>query len=194
MVAFTTNIGLAKPTNSEAAVEWIEGNQYYSDNNVIVTAKVNTILTSYTPTINAQTTPPNIGAGAIRGEYLNQQGFITGNFVVEFVDPGVAGGTGEWGVSLPFVIDNSFHIVATAFNAAPAGSFTVIGEGYFFDNSNLNTSGSLALEATTVGGVSYARFIVENTPTKTSRYLTNNSPSTVGTVDKLTGQFFYKKA
>jgi hypothetical protein len=77
-VTFTPNIGLAKPNEAELAANWVNGTQLQEDNNAILEDKTNVVLTAYTPTIIAQTTAPNIGAGLIKGEYQLFQGFVFG--------------------------------------------------------------------------------------------------------------------
>lgn len=192
VVNFTTNIGLAKPDNNEVAENWVNAIQLTDDNNLIIEDKTDVNLLAYTPVLAAQTTAPSIGAGQSRGEYCDVQGFVFGNFVIEFTDPGVSAGSGEYGISLPFVADNSFHSVGTAFNAAP-GQYSCIGEGYMHDATAIATSGNLALDVVTVGGVSYARLITETYSGKTSRIFTNGQPYTLATGDKWSGQFFYKR-
>ncbi len=193
MVAFTPNISLAKPTNSEVAKNWIELSQYQSGNNTTITNKTNIALTNYSPVFTGHVTPPSIGAGAIRAEYMDQQGFVTGNFVIEFLDPGVSVGSDVYGLSLPFPVDGTFHSVGTALNQN-VGSFSCIGEGYVFDASNINGSGGLAFDAVTISGVSYLRFITQTYSTKTSRLFRDTQPISVSTADRISGQFFYKKA
>lgn len=191
-VSFTSNIGLAKPDDTELAKNWATATQLQDDNNVIVIDQMDIALSSYTPTINAQTTPPNVGAGSLRGEYQDIQGIIFGSFIVEFLTGGIVIGSGEYGISLPFVVDNVFHNVGTAFNATP-GPFSVIGDGYIYDSG----VGAVlaALDVVTVGGVSYARFLTEahTVPAKTSRVARENMPMTVADQDKFTANFIYKK-
>ena len=194
MVAFTSNIALAKPTNSELAADWIEGQEYYEDNNGIVQTKANITLQSYTPVMTATTTPPSVGAGVLRGEFIEVQGMILGGFVIEFLDPGVSSGLGEIGISLPVVADASYHTVATTFNATPVGAFSCIGEGYIFNDSNVNASGTVALEVCTVSGVSYVRMVTETFTGKTGRLVSNAQPASLGDLDGFAGNFMYKKA
>ena len=194
VVSFTSNIALAKPSEAELASNWVNGTQLQSDNNLIIIDKMDVNLTSYTPVLNAQTTAPGVGAGTVRGEYVDIQGFISGNFIVDFLTPGIIVGSGEYGISLPFPADGAFHIVGTAFNNT-VGTASCIGEGYIFDNSAVGLSGTCALDVVTVAGVSYARIVLEQfvTIAKTSNLYRDNMPSTVGTLDRWTGQFFYKR-
>ncbi len=194
VVSFTPNIGLAKPDNSELALNWTRATKLQEDNNLIIMDKTEIDLQSYTPVLNATTTPASIGAGAVRGEYQDFQGFIVGTFVIEFVDPGVSIGAGEYGISLPFVADNTYHTVATTFNQSP-GVASCIGEGYIYDNSNASLSGPVALDVATVGGVSYARLVTGTfaAPVKTNRLYAAGMPSNVGTLDRWCGSFWYKR-
>lgn len=194
-VTTTPNIGLKKPDDTELAEDWVNTPAHQAVNNTAIENNSTITLTSYTPTLLAQTTNPNTGVGALRGEYQNIQGFITGSFIIDFTDPGVAAGSGEYGVSLPFVADGSFHSVGANFNDVP-GAFSVIGEGFIMDNSAVATSGFVALDVITKSGVSYARLLTElfTAPAKTSRFMTNTMPFTVATGDCFSGSFFYKKA
>jgi len=192
-VVFTPNILLAKPDATELATNWATNTQLADDNNVVITAQSDIVLANYTPVITAQTTPPNIGAGSCKGEYQDLQGIVMGTFLVEFLDPGITIGSGEYGISLPFVADSTFHNVGTALNATP-GPFTVIGDSYIYDNGGVATAFA-CLDVVTVGGVSYARMLTEahTAPAKTSRVARDSMPVVVGTIDKFSGQFIYKR-
>lgn len=194
VVNLTSNIQLAKPDNNEIAKDWAQLDEWQRYNNNIIEDKTDINLTSYTPVLAAQTTAPSFGAGVARGEYQDIQGFIVGTFVIEFLDPGVSVGSGEYGFSLPFTCDNTYHQVGTAFNNA-TGANSCIGEGYIFDNSNASLSGPVALDVVTVTGVSYARVITGTfaAPVKTSRVYRDGMPSNLGTLDRITGSFFYKR-
>ncbi len=194
-VNFTTNIALAKPTDTELALNWARGTKLQEDNNIIIVNEMDKPVTSYTPVLAAQTTAPTVGSGGAQlGEYQDNQGIITGTFMVSFFTAGITAGSGEYGISLPFVVDNSFHSVGTAFNAIP-GQFSVVGEGFISDSSAVATSGSVALDVVTVGGVSYARLLTEahTTPAKTSRMFRDAMPFTVADGDLFIGNFCYKK-
>jgi len=194
-VNFTTYAGLAKPTETELALNWARSQQLADDNNTIIMNKANLATTTYTPTLAAQTTAPSAGAGTRIGQYQDIHGFIMGNFKIQFLDPGVSSGNGFYAISLPAVADGSFHVVGTAFDTG-TGSPTVIGEGYVLDISAVATSGTVALDVVTVGGVSYCRLLTEafTAPAKTSRLFTNGMPFTLATGDYFAGSFFYKKA
>lgn len=192
-VNFTTYIALAKPDKNELAVNWIEGTQLYDDNTTIIEAKTNIPVVSYTPVITATSVAPTLGTtGAIRGEYVEVQGFIFGNYVVEFTGTGITSGTGEYAISLPSVIDNVFHTVVTSLNSN-IGTASCIGEGFIFDADTFATNGEVALDAATVAGVSYVRMCTESHVGKTSRLFRDANPFTMSTGDKFTGTFFYKK-
>lgn len=193
-VLFTPNIGLATPDENEVAKNWATNTQLADDNNVIIIDQSDINLLTYTPAIAAQTTAPSIGAGTIRGEYQDMLGFVTGSFAIEFLDPGVTVGSGEFAISLPFVVDNVFHSVGTAFNATP-GPFSVVGEGYIMDSSVVAQSGHIALDVVTVSGTSYVRMLTEahTTPVKTSRIVRDSMPFALATGDTFIGSFFYKK-
>lgn len=193
MVAFTPNIGLAKPTETELALEWARSSKLQEDNNLILIDKTDVNLLAYTPVLTAQTTPPSVGTGFTEGEYMDFQGFIIGTFAVEFFDAGITVGNGEYGISLPFPVDGAYHSVGTALNQS-TGTFSCIGEGYIWDNSSVGSSGSVALDAVTFGGVSYARLVTETHALKTSRVFRDSMPFAVANNDKFTGGFIYKKA
>lgn len=192
-VSFTPNIGLAKPDTLEQAVNWIESAQLYDDNNLIIEDKTDINLVAYTPVIGASTTAPSVGSGTRKGEYQDIQGWIQGSFVIEFLDPGVTGGTGDFGISLPVPADGTFHTVGTAFNNN-TGANSCIGTGYVYDGSSVTNSGSCALDVITVTGVSYARLVLETFTGKTGRVVGANNPITMATLDRWSGTFIYKKA
>ena len=192
-VTFTTNIALAKPDGTEIAENWVNNIELIEDNNLIIIDKMDVNLTTYSPTLTAHTTAPNKGTGNTDGEYCDVQGFVFGNFIVEFFDAGITVGSGEYGVSLPFPVDATYHSVGTALNDA-MGAFSVIGEGSIWDNSSVGNSGSVALDVVTVGGVSYVRLCLETFAGKTSPVFRDSMPFAVANNDKFTGQFFYKRA
>lgn len=192
-VTNTPNIGLYKPDETELAGNWDDTGGLCELNNIIIEAKTNIPLTSYTPTFVGSTTNPNVGAGFIVGEYCLVQGFVWGNFNIQFLDPGTAPGTGAgaYGISLPFAADTSFHSVGTSLSDVP-GAASCIGEGHFIDNT-VALSGTAALDIVAVAGTTYARFITETFVGKTAAFFTPGMPMSFATNDKLTGQFFYKK-
>jgi hypothetical protein len=154
-------------------------------------------LTAYTPVITAASSAPSTGSGLNaggRGQYQDFQGFVTGCFIVEFWNPGVAVGSGEYGVSLPFPVDGSFHTVGTNLNDS-SGALSIIGEGYVLDISAVATSGSVALDAVTVAGVSYVRMLTEafTSPAKTARVVRDSMPFALSDGDCVSGQFYYKR-
>ena len=190
-VTFTPNIGLAKPTESELALNWARATQLCEDNNLIIMDKTDINSVAYTPVLAGATTPPSVGAGSVAGQYQEAQGFVWGSFVIQFVDPGVAVGNGEYGITLPFVADGAFHTVGNAL-ALGTGTHSCIGEGYALDDNSIPNCGTLALDVVTFGGVSYARFITETHAAKTSRVFRNAMPFSVATLDNISGSFFYK--
>lgn len=195
-VSFTTNVGLAKPTGSELAEEWVNGAKLQEDNNIIIAAQTNKILSFYTPTIIGATSNPNIGAsGSSFGEYQDINGFIIGRFIITFSGAGISVGSGEYGISLPFPVNEVFYYVGTALNDVP-GFPNVVGEGYHYDDSSVATSGSAALDIVTISSVSYVRFITEahTSPAKTSRIFRDSMPYAVAANDTLAGDFCYLKA
>lgn len=195
-VTFTPNIGLAKPTEAELALEWTRNTKLNEDNNLLIIDKADVNMTTNTSgSIIAQTTPPSVGAGFCKLEWTEFQGFISGYFIVEFFSPGFAGGSGNYGIALPIVIDSTFHTVGTALNGA-VGPNSIIGEAYLFDFSASATCGHAVLDAVTISGVSYVRMISElyTSPAKTSPVVQNGQPFTVADQDRFTGHFFYKKA
>lgn len=193
-VTFTSNIGLAKPSETELAKEWTRNSKLMEDNNTILIDKMDINISTYTPVVRAQTTNPNLGTGETKGEYIDFQGIIIGNAMFKFLDSGISAGVGEYGVSLPFPVDGSFHAVGSALNDIP--QYSVIGEGHCYDASNINSSGSFAVDAVTISGVSYARMITEvyTVPTKTSRFITHDRIFVPVSGDGFTLNFWYKKA
>lgn len=193
VVAFTPNIGLAKPDKNEIAKNWTgNGFDLIEDNNVIIAAQAEIPINTYTPILTAQTTPPNVGAGSIKGQWQDIQGIIFGGFTIDLLDPGVFAGVGEWAISLPVVMDNVYHQMGGGINSVP-GALDIIGEGYLYDLSSTNASGSCALDAVNSGGVSYVRMILEGYATKANRLYQTGNPFTPVTGDKFVGTFVYKK-
>lgn len=193
-VTFTTNIGLAKPTESELAKNWATATELADDNNQIIISKANIQVVSYAAVLIGPSTNPNVGAGSITAEYIDFQKIIFGEFVIKFTAPGVADGTGTgaYGISLPFLADNTFHTVGSSLNDNP-GNASCIGEGYFVDSSAVNTSGMCALDVITTGGVSYARMMPEAYTGKTVRFVGPSAPVALADGDGMTGSFIYKR-
>lgn len=193
VVNFTSNLALAKPTESEIAKNWVANTQLQDDNNVIITAKTDLQVASYTPTLVATTTPPGLGTGTAKGEYQLVENFVFGSFLIEFLDAGISSGSGEYGFSLPFPVDGVYHTVGTALNQIP-GNLSCIGEGYIYDATVINNSGSVAIDAVTISGVSYARLVTETFAGKTNRMVGGSMPFALANNDKFFGNFFYRKA
>jgi len=192
VVTFTPNVGLAKFDDSDLAKDFVVGANYNSANNNIMINKTNFPLQAYGSIIVGKTSNPSYGAGGIRFDYQEFQGFTWGTFVVVFLDPGVSAGSGEYGIRLPYVADSSYHAVGTALDWIP-GFNHVIGEGYAQDASATGNSGICAIDIVTVGGVSYARLATGAYSGKTGRCIGGGTgPFTVADQDKLTGSFFYK--
>jgi hypothetical protein len=191
-VTFTSNVGLAKPDETELAENWVNGPNLQDDNNQILIAQTNLTLNTYTPVLKAQTSDPSTTTSILQGAYQDIQGIVTGTFRLLFVT-GITVGSGEYGVSLPFPADAAYHSVGTAFNHA-VGSLSIIGEGYIHQGSTVNNSGSIALDVVTVGGVSYARLLFENFAGKTSRVVRDTQPWSIANGNNWNGQFMYKKA
>lgn len=192
-VTFTPNLGLAKPTNSELANNWVKGTKLQEDNNLIIADRTDIGLAYYTPSVIGHLSNPSVGVGATDGQYQDIDGFIMGNFRITFVDPGVAAGSGEYGFSLPFLADGTFHTAQTALNAT-VGVASCIGEGYYFDASAVATSGIAAVDLVTIGGTSYARLITEAFTGKTNRVFALANPLTFANGDRVSANFFYKRA
>ena len=189
----TTYIGLKKPTEDELALNWTRSADIIEDNNTQIIDKADVNIQPKTQALTASTTAPNLGAGSITMEIVDFEGFVTGSCNIVFTDPGVSAGSGVYGVSLPFEVNATYHAVGSALTDAP-GAFDCIGEGYFYDSSAVGTSGSLAIDAVTVSGTSYARFITETFAGKTARHVTNSQPVAPATGDRITFSFVYKKA
>lgn len=193
-VTFTTNLALAKPDATEIAENWVNNTQLCDDNNLIIEDAMDIGITSYTPSFICTTTNPNLGAGSIAGEWSLVGGFVFGSFVIQFLDPGTAPGTGTgaYGISLPVPADGAFHSVGTTLSDQP-GVASCIGEGHIIDNT-VALGGTVALDVVTVAGTSYARLITETFVGKTAAFFTAGMPMSFATNDKITGSFFYKKA
>jgi hypothetical protein len=195
VVSTTTNLGLSKPDETELASKWVNLSNLSAANNALIAAAVVLPIVSYTPVVIATTTNPNLGAGNTLGQYqLLPGGFVTGTFVIQPIDPGVLPGSGEYAVSLPFVVDPVFHTVGgTTIPTTVPGANTCIGEGYARDNSSVNTTGTLALDCITLAGVSYARLIPEALAAKSNKFFSSASPFILATNDNIVGNFCYKK-
>jgi hypothetical protein len=193
-VTFTTNIGLAKPTESELAKNWATSgfDKLCEDNNLQIIAKMNISLQTFTPSVKAQTSDPNLGVGTAKMDYIDVQNIIMGSFVITFTDPGVATGNGEIGIQLPEEVDNSFHTVGNAFNGA-IGANSVVGNGYVQDGTSVPTSGAVALDVITISSVSYLRMITEPFAGKAARLVTSAQPFPPATTDRYSGFFCYRK-
>ncbi len=195
-VTFTPNIGLAKPTEAELAKDWvIEPPNLAKDNNLIIIDKMLVDQLSWTPAFIAATSNPSIGVGTKIGEYIDFQGFIMGSFVFQPVDAGVAAGSGAgaYGISLPTLVDTTFHTVGSSLSDLP-GIASIIGEGYIDDASAIATSGTVAVDVVAISGVHYARLITESYPAKTSYFFGPGAPFSLATGDNFSCSFMYKKA
>lgn len=196
VVSFTPNIGLAKPSEAELARNWVNFDKLIEDNNVQIIDKMDVNLQTRVPTtIIAHTANPNVGAGNVQCEFVDLQAIVFGNFTVTWLDPGIAVGTGEYGIELPFELDASYHTVGNLLNNMP-GSLSIIGHGYLYDSSNIATSGPVALDAITLSpgsGKSYARMLPEIFAGKTSRLVTSAQPFIPATGDVFQGSFLFKK-
>jgi hypothetical protein len=193
-VTFTANIGLAKPTESELALNWARTQKLAEDNNNIIIDKFEFPSTAYTPTIIGPTTNPAVGAGQIKGSYQEFQGFVWGDFNMIFTDPGVSAGSGAgaYGISLPVNADNSYYAIGTALTS-DLGFLACIGEGYFGDVGTIGNNGTVALDIVRIAGVDYMRMITEAYAGKTAKWVGPTIPSTISTGDHLSGSFIYKK-
>jgi hypothetical protein len=193
-VTFTPNIGLAKPTQAELALNWARTQKLAEDNNLLIIDKVEFPSQSYTPTIIGPTTNPNVGAGQIKGAFQEFQGYIFGDFNMIFSDPGVSAGSGAgaYGISLPALADNSYYAIGTTLTS-DLGFLACIGEGYFGDVGTIANNGTVALDVVRIGGVDYARMITEAYAGKTVKWVGPTFPSTISDGDHLFGSFIYKK-
>lgn len=196
VVAFTANIGLAKPDENELALNWSRSTKLAEDNNIIIADQADVNLTTYVPAFIAATTNPNIGTGGtIIAEYCRVNNMVFGTFMIRVQDPGVLPGTGvgSYGISLPFLADTTFHTVATSLADNP-GTASCVGEGHMTDSSSVPNSGSLAFEIAHIGGVAYLRPITEAYAGKTARWFGPTVPFTLATADGFSGTFIYKAA
>lgn len=192
-VSFTSNILLAKPDETELALNWARGTQLADDNNNIVEDETEVNYTSYAATVICNTTNPVVGAGFIHAQYQQRGKYVFGNVSILFLDPGVVAGTGTggYGISLPFVADNVFHTVATALTDVP-GIASGIGEGHIVDSSTVANNMNCALDVATIGGVSYARIVTETFVGKTNGLFIPTQPFTIATNDRISIQYVYK--
>lgn len=192
-VNFTTNVGLAKPTEAELALNWTRVEDLQEDNNTIIEAHANIDLSPYTPTLTAATTAPTLGTGGSAvGEYRILNEFILGTFKLAFgTTPGA--GTGIWGFALPFAADNSFHVVGSSLTTG-FGDNDIIGTGYMFDATSTDASGPAALDVVTISAVSYVRFLIGAYVGKATHAYSPGNPFTVASTDTFTGSFAYKRA
>jgi hypothetical protein len=193
VVAFTSNIGLAKPDEAELALDWARNLELVEDNNLIIIDKMDVNYVTYAPTFVGAAANPSVGAGTIQGEYFQFQDIIIGSIAVT-IGAGLAVGNGNYGFLLPFMPDLTFHTVATALSDN-AGVASVVGEGYLTDNSAVATSGTVAVDLCTVGGTTpYARLVLETFVGKTARVFGNGQPFTLAIGDQWSFNFVYKKA
>lgn len=194
-VAFTTYLGLAKPTESELAQDWGANQKWAAKNNILVGNGGNFPFQSYTPTMIGSLTNPNLGsAGAALGEYCEFQGFVFGNFDITFSGSGVSVGTGSgaYGIKLPTAVDTTFHSVGSTLGDGPS-TMSCIGEAYLYDASNINLSGTAVLDLIRLNGVDYTRLVTETYSGKSTWYVTPNIPAALVGGDSLQGTFVYKK-
>lgn len=194
-VNFTPNIGLAKPTESEIAQDWTSNQKWAEFNNNIVAAKSYFPYQAYTPTMIAPTTDPNIGnLGTIKGQYFEFQGWVFGSFDITIQGSGISAGTGAggYGIKLPTLMDNVFHMGSTVLNNS-VGSAHVIGEGCFTDASSALTCGTLAFDWARINGIDYMRPVTEVYSGKTVQWMGPGFPVPIAAGDALSGNFAYKK-
>ncbi len=192
VVNLTTYTSLAKPTEDELALNWTRTADLIEDNNTIIEDESTLSLQAKTPLFIGRSGNPSVGAGSISMESIDFNGFVFGNCKLVF-GAGAATGSNEWGVELPFQVNSTYHAVGTALDNAP-GPLHCIGEGYFHDASAVGTSGSFAVDAVTIAGVSYARFISENFAGKTTRIIGSASPVAIASGDYISFNYVYKKA
>lgn len=192
VVNTTTYIGLAKPTEDELAKDWTITPDHVEDNNVQIIDKCDVNIQNRVPALVGRLSNPSVGAGSIALEFIDYEGYVFGNCKIIFTDPGVAVGSGEWGIELPFDV-HSYHAAGTALNDNP-GLFDCIGEGYYMDSSAVATSGTLAVDVVNVGGVSYARLITETFAGKAARIVGSAHPVAIATGDSINFNFMFKKA
>lgn len=195
-VTFTPNMGFAKPDSADLAENWVNGPNYNDDNNQILLTNTPYVLTTYVPTLIGTTTPPSVGAGVLKGQYTDHLGLIRGQVKLQFIDPGVSVGLGDWGFKLPVPVDPSYHIVGTALADSGSnlvGQLSCIGEGYLHDASTPANCSTVAVDCVTIAGISYARLVTEAVAGKGSRLVGSTSPFVVATTDNISFNFFYKK-
>jgi hypothetical protein len=194
-VTFTPNIDLAKPDKDEDAKDWVLNSVDHSeDNNDKFNTAAQLPISTYTVTLKAETTNPNIGnTGTTFGRYTVIRGWVLGFFIIRINGTGITNGTGIYGVNLPTNADSSFHSIATGLSVN-AGDQHVVGEGFLRDVSSVTTSGTCAMDLATHSSATHVRFLLESYVGKTSRLFNDGDPFSLADGDRLTGNFFYKQA
>lgn len=195
-VDLTTIFGLKKPDDTEIARLWADDED--PDTTLDAIAKFNDDLireilsnsrpTTYTPSLTADVTNPNLGSqGTSEGLYtLLPNNFVNGMFKIRADGSGINAGSGTYRISLPFDIDSSFHIITTSGNAV----FPILGWMRANDNNDETTARQFVLRDAGLSDrvVPYP----ERFTGKTVEAHTNSSPFVLQVQDVFFGQFFYK--
>jgi hypothetical protein len=196
-VTLTTNLSLIKPDGTEKARLWVDDTEEANDklvvkNNLILTNAIAAVeMQTYVPELQAVTTNPNLGSSPTKlGFYSVLPGdFVFGLFSIRAGSSGVTAGSGFYQVTLPFVIDGSFHDVTGTYGASH-----VIGQARLEDNS----AGQQYLAAIQpMDGFSprHAGFALEKFNLRANNRMNagaSSAPFILAAFDRIDGQFFYK--
>jgi hypothetical protein len=192
----TPNLGLLTPAASAIARLWSSDPVTAADaiaeqNNNVINQVLNLVeLDTYSPSLTATTTNPNLGAdGTTAGTYLELPGgFILGYFTIVFSGAGAAAGTGTYLVSLPVALDTTFH-------SSSIGGGTVhdiLGKFTLRDGSTDLTSMTGIVRRALAAETTLVRLTPEGFSGKAADEVTSSSPFTWASGDALSGNFVYK--
>lgn len=104
---------------------------------------------TYTPTLAALTTSPNLGSGATyvqTGWWVRENGWVSGQARLRFGSTGTSAGTGAYRITLPTNLDGTVY----AGSGVP-GLGNIIGNGMMRDDSTA-AARQFAAQVTTVNG------------------------------------------
>jgi hypothetical protein len=140
-------------------------------------------LGTYVPVLTATTTNPTLGSGSAQsGWWQRCNNLIIGGAFIRFGTSGVAIGSGNYQISLPFPADTAFMIAAGGL-----GTSSVIGDGLVRDNSSVTANSrqfSTYLDTTTTMLLALAN--------GTNLVITESVPFTFAASDALTVNFTYQ--
>lgn len=187
-VNFTTNLGLAKPTQDEIARLWAEDPPALAaDNNEILNPLIDRTIQTYVVDVTADTTNPDLGSGGVnKGRFRamrlgSLEIIVTGEFAIRIgssPDPGL----GVYNFTLPVRINGNFHRTSGV-----AGNADIIGEGmctYLGSSERTHiaayASGHNPPTARLLMGVGFSGLVVSH-----------DSPAAIEVNDEIACNFFY---